>query len=173
MGKRPNMIYILGADHRAAQLGCCGHPILKTPHLDALAREGVRFSKAFCTSPLCTPSRVSHYLGQWERRHGIHFNSASCLEDESPNHEELFNLDNNLHETTNLAAGNGHAVTLEELRQRLTGLLSEAKGGANANGEYLYTPQATTDIRWGNNFDYSSGALIPAPAGTMPLREDL
>ncbi|HBE01253.1 MAG TPA: hypothetical protein DC049_02090 [Spirochaetia bacterium] len=32
----------------------------------------------FCTSPLCTPSRACHYLGQWERSHGINFNSKSC-----------------------------------------------------------------------------------------------
>lgn len=76
---RPNIIYILGDDHRAEQLGCRDHPILQTPNLDALAREGVQFNNAFCTSPACTPSRTCHYTGQWERRHGINFNSGSSL----------------------------------------------------------------------------------------------
>jgi len=76
---RPNIIYILGDDHRAEYMRCAGHPILETPNLDALAREGVRFDQAFCTSPLCTPSRTGHYLGQWERRHGVNFNSRSAL----------------------------------------------------------------------------------------------
>ncbi len=77
--KLPNIIYILGDDHRAEQLGCRDHPILQTAHLDALARDGVLFTNAFCTSPACTPSRTCHYTGQWERTHGINFNSESSL----------------------------------------------------------------------------------------------
>jgi len=77
--QKPNLIYILGDDHRHEYLGCAGHPVLQTPHLDRLARDGVRFTHAFCTSPACTPSRASHYTGQWERRHGINFNSGSSL----------------------------------------------------------------------------------------------
>ncbi|MFS0726677.1 sulfatase-like hydrolase/transferase [Paenibacillus sp. 1P07SE] len=83
MNKQPNIIYILDDDHRAEMLGCAGYPVLKTPHLDQLAREGVRFTEAFCTSPVCTPSRCSHYLGQWERRHGVNFNSESSLAQEA------------------------------------------------------------------------------------------
>ncbi|MFW5858286.1 MAG: sulfatase-like hydrolase/transferase, partial [Planctomycetota bacterium] len=76
---RPNVIYILGDDHRGEFLGCNGFPVLRTPHLDRLAAEGVRFTNAFCTSPACTPSRTGHYLGQWERRHGVNFNSESAV----------------------------------------------------------------------------------------------
>lgn len=79
LSKQPNIIYILGDDHRAEYMGCSGHPIVETPNLDKLANEGVRFENAFCTSPLCTPSRVCHYLGQWERKHGVNFNSSSSL----------------------------------------------------------------------------------------------
>lgn len=78
--QRPNIIYILGDDHRVEQQGCMGHPIVQTPNIDALARDGVLFTHAFCTSPACTPSRACHYTGQWERRHGINFNSGSSLE---------------------------------------------------------------------------------------------
>ncbi|MCP4165655.1 MAG: sulfatase-like hydrolase/transferase [Chloroflexi bacterium] len=76
---RPNIIYILSDDHRADYVGCMGHPILRTPHLDQLARDGVLFTQAFCTSPACTPSRACHYTGQWERKHGVNFNSNSSL----------------------------------------------------------------------------------------------
>ncbi|MCJ8329089.1 MAG: sulfatase-like hydrolase/transferase [Lentisphaeria bacterium] len=79
MNQKPNIIYILGDDHRADHLGCAGHPILKTPNLDQLAKDGVRFSHAFCTSPVCTPSRACHYTGLWERTHGVNFNSGSSL----------------------------------------------------------------------------------------------
>lgn len=83
MSDKPNIIYILGDDHRAEQLGAAGHPIVETPNLDQLARDGVVFDNAFCTSPACTPSRTCHYLGQWERRHGINFNSGSSLAPEA------------------------------------------------------------------------------------------
>ena len=76
---KPNIIYILGDDHRADFLGKAGHPILKTPNLDKMADDGVYFSNAFCTSPACTPSRCCHYLGQWERTHGVNFNSNSSI----------------------------------------------------------------------------------------------
>ncbi len=78
-----NVIYILDDDHRAELLGCAGHPILKTPHLDKLAKQGIRFKNAFCTSPICTPSRTCHYLGQWERKHGVNFNSHSSVAPEA------------------------------------------------------------------------------------------
>ena len=79
MLNKPNIIYILGDDHRADYLGCNKHKVLKTPNLDKLASDGILFKNAFCTSPLCTPSRVCHYLGQWERKHGVNFNSNSSV----------------------------------------------------------------------------------------------
>ncbi|HIC69689.1 MAG TPA: hypothetical protein EYO90_09210, partial [Candidatus Latescibacteria bacterium] len=57
--ERPNVIYILGDDHRVAQQGGMGHLNLQTPNLDALAKAGVQFTHAFCTSPACTPRRTS------------------------------------------------------------------------------------------------------------------
>ena len=80
---RPNIIYILGDDHRAEQQGCMGHPMVRTPNIDRLAAEGTLFTNAFCTSPACTPSRTCHYLGQWERRHGVNFNSGSSVAPEA------------------------------------------------------------------------------------------
>jgi len=76
---RPNIVYILGDDHRGEILGCAAHPVVETPNIDRLAVDGVRFSNFFCTSPVCTPSRCCHYLGQWERTHGVNFNSNSSV----------------------------------------------------------------------------------------------
>ncbi len=83
ISERPNVIYILGDDHRAEQLGCSGHPIVQTPNIDGLAQQGTTFSNTFCTSPTCTPSRTCHYLGQWERQHGVNFNSHSSVAPEA------------------------------------------------------------------------------------------
>lgn len=73
--ERPNIIFILTDDHRADLLGCMGNKHIKTPHIDKLAADGVLFEKAYVTSAICTPSRTSFLLGQYERRHGVNFNS--------------------------------------------------------------------------------------------------
>jgi arylsulfatase A-like enzyme len=80
MPSLPNILYILTDDQRAELLGCAGHPLLRTPHLDALAAAGTRFTQAHCTSPVCMASRACHYLGQWERRHGLNFNCEAVLD---------------------------------------------------------------------------------------------
>jgi N-acetylglucosamine-6-sulfatase len=58
--ERPNIVFILVDDLRWDDLGCTGHPFVKTPHIDRIAREGVLFRNAFATTPLCSPSRHTH-----------------------------------------------------------------------------------------------------------------
>lgn len=77
----PNIIFLLTDDHRADALGAAGHPIIRTPELDALAREGVRFRNAYVTTPICMISRASFFTGQYERRHDIHDFSTSFSAD--------------------------------------------------------------------------------------------
>ncbi len=67
----PNVIFILTDDQRWDQLGCEGHPYLKTPHIDRLAKEGVRFSNMFVTTSLCSPSRASFLSGLYSNTHGV------------------------------------------------------------------------------------------------------
>jgi len=78
-GRKPNVLFVLTDDQRADYLGCMGHPVVKTPHIDALAARGTLFRNAFATSPICTPSRTCYLLGQWERKHGVNFNSQSSV----------------------------------------------------------------------------------------------
>ncbi|MEO1995787.1 MAG: sulfatase [Planctomycetaceae bacterium] len=66
---RPNIIFFLSDDHRSDLLGCAGHPILKTPVIDDLARRGVRFQNAFVTTSICASSRATLFTGLWERSH--------------------------------------------------------------------------------------------------------
>ncbi len=70
---RPNIIFFLSDDHRWDQLGSAGHPILKTPNLDALASKGTRFSNAFVTTSICATSRATIFTGLYERGHGYSF----------------------------------------------------------------------------------------------------
>lgn len=69
--ERPNIIFLLADDLRADVLGCYGDRLAKTPHLDALAKNGVRFRHQFVTTSICAVSRASIFLGQYARRHKI------------------------------------------------------------------------------------------------------
>ncbi len=68
---RPNIVFILVDDLRWDELGCAGHPYIKTPNIDRLAREGAMFRNAFMTTPLCSPSRASFLTGQYAHANGI------------------------------------------------------------------------------------------------------
>ena len=68
---RPNIVFIITDDQRAEWLGVAGHPTLKTPNIDRLAREGAWFTRFFVTTPLCSPSRASFLTGQYPHTHGV------------------------------------------------------------------------------------------------------
>jgi arylsulfatase A-like enzyme len=70
-GKRPNVLFILCDDIRWNAMGCAGHPALKTPNIDRIAKEGVRFENMFCTTSLCSPSRASILTGLYAHTHGV------------------------------------------------------------------------------------------------------
>ena len=77
--QKPNIVFILADDQRMDELGCTGHPLMKTPNIDRLAREGVLFENSFCSSASCLPNRTSLLTGQWERRHTVGWNSPGAL----------------------------------------------------------------------------------------------
>lgn len=68
---RPNVLFVLCDDLRWDCLSAAGHPNLKTPNIDKLAAEGVRFANAFCTTSLCSPSRASILSGLYAHTHGV------------------------------------------------------------------------------------------------------
>jgi arylsulfatase len=57
--KPPNVLFIMVDQHRADCIGCYGNPDVRTPNLDGIAADGVRFNECFCPFPVCTPSRYS------------------------------------------------------------------------------------------------------------------
>lgn len=65
-----NILFIIADQHNAKTLGCYGHPDVRTPYLDQLAADGMRFNKAYTQSPICTPSRMSIFTGQYPHNHG-------------------------------------------------------------------------------------------------------
>ena len=83
--EHPNFILIVSDDHGRETLGCYGNPVIQTPHLDALAQQGVRFTNAFCTSASCAASRATiltglynHATGTYGHTHGHHH--FSCFD---------------------------------------------------------------------------------------------
>ncbi len=65
-----NVLFVMCDQLRWDHLGCAGHPYLRTPNIDALARRGVRFPNAFVQSGICGPSRMSFYTGRYVSSHG-------------------------------------------------------------------------------------------------------
>jgi arylsulfatase A-like enzyme len=77
---KPNVILIYSDDHGWADLGAQGaDPDVRTPHLDALAREGVRFTQGYVTAPQCVPSRAGVLTGRYQQRFGVEDNLKGPL----------------------------------------------------------------------------------------------
>ncbi len=76
MGTVRNILFIMCDQLRADYLSCNGHPTLETPNIDALAARGVNFTRTYCQSPVCGPSRMSFYTGRYVFTHGATWNGV-------------------------------------------------------------------------------------------------
>ncbi|NVK41092.1 MAG: sulfatase-like hydrolase/transferase [Oceanospirillaceae bacterium] len=77
MNRRPNFVLIVSDQQRADWLGCYGHPVLNTPHIDRLASEGIRFEEFHTASPVCMPNRASILTGRYPSVHGLRYNGCA------------------------------------------------------------------------------------------------
>jgi arylsulfatase A-like enzyme len=69
---KPNLVFILTDNHGAWTLGCYGNRDIRTPNIDRLAAEGMRFTRAFASNPVCSPTRASLLTGLIPSQHGVH-----------------------------------------------------------------------------------------------------
>lgn len=95
---KPNILLLFSDQHHAGVMGCAGHRLVKTPHLDRLASEGILFSRAYCPDGICVPSRTSMFTGLYPRTTGVIYNS------DAPPHPER------LHPLHSLLRANGYVT---------------------------------------------------------------
>ncbi|MBD3229363.1 MAG: sulfatase-like hydrolase/transferase [Candidatus Lokiarchaeota archaeon] len=97
-----NVLFIITDQQRADHLGCYGNKILKTPNIDGLAKDGVRFTSAFCANPMCMPNRASIYTGTYPNVHGVRMNGI--------------NLPSNIPTLTQILTKNGyHTISIGKI----------------------------------------------------------
>jgi arylsulfatase A-like enzyme len=68
----PNLVFILTDNQGAWSLGCYGNKDIQTPHIDRLAAEGIRFTRALSSNPVCSPTRATFLTGLIPSQHGVH-----------------------------------------------------------------------------------------------------
>ncbi|MEQ9410293.1 MAG: sulfatase-like hydrolase/transferase [Fuerstiella sp.] len=68
--QQPNIVFLLADDLGYGDLGCYGHPVAETPHIDRLARDGVRFTQHYANGPECSPTRTAFLTGRYQQRAG-------------------------------------------------------------------------------------------------------
>ncbi len=76
MAPQPNFLFFITDQHRADYLGCYGHPVLKTPHIDSIAERGTRFTRFYVATPVCMPNRATLMTGRMPSVHGVRSNGS-------------------------------------------------------------------------------------------------
>jgi arylsulfatase A-like enzyme len=76
MNTKPNIVWMITDQHTAGAMSCTGNEWLETPGMDSIAQRGIRFDRAYCTYPLCTPSRASLLTGHYPHQVDCNSNSA-------------------------------------------------------------------------------------------------
>ncbi len=126
--RRPNIVFILSDDQGPWALGRAGNGEIRTPFLDRLADEGMRFDNFFCASPVCSPARASLLTGRIPSQHGVHdWIRAGNIPQEQENGGVLIEYLEGLTGYTDLLARAGYTCALSG-KWHLGNSLSPQKG---------------------------------------------
>lgn len=123
--RRPNVLFIMGDDHAAYALGAYGNRLARTPNLDKLAAAGVRFTRAYANSPVCTPSRQSLITGKLPHAAGVTLLATPLAEEQLTIAEHLKTYGyrtgaiGKMHFNSQLTHGFDHRVDRADHRRRL------------------------------------------------------
>ncbi|QDU38007.1 Arylsulfatase precursor [Maioricimonas rarisocia] len=142
---QPNIVLCMADDHGWGDTGYNGHPFLKTPHLDRMARDGMKFNRWYAAAPVCSPTRGSCLTGRHPHRYGVYFANTGSLKDEEICLAEL--LKERGYTTGHF--GKWHLGTL-------TTTVKDANRGGPGS-EAIYAPP------WDNGFDvcFSTESKVP------------
>ncbi|MFA5689246.1 MAG: sulfatase-like hydrolase/transferase [Kiritimatiellales bacterium] len=88
--KKVNILWLMSDQHNANCMGVAGHPDVRTPNLDRIAKNGVLFNRAYTNNPVCAPARCTLMSGQYVKTHGISGNVVRDVHSISPNVARLF-----------------------------------------------------------------------------------
>lgn len=117
---RPNILWILNED-MDPDLGCYGNRFVKTPNIDQLSKEGIKFNRAYTTSPVCSPSKSSLFTGMYNIRIGAHQHRTPDLKP----------LPSDVHIVTELLSKSGYYICDN------TNLFKDIGGNANIDFNFL------------------------------------
>ena len=82
MPDKPNILILMTDQQRADSMGCSGNPIIRTPNIDNIANQGVRFDSTYTVSPLCMPARASFISGLYPHNHNMWQNAGKLPKDD-------------------------------------------------------------------------------------------
>jgi len=144
-GGKPNIILCMTDDQGWGDTGYNGHPVLKTPNLDAMAGEGIRFDRFYAGAPVCSPTRGSAITGRHPYRYGIFFANTGHMRKEEVTLAEALKTQG----YTTGHFGKWHLGTL-------TTSIKDSNRGAPGKSQHYSPP-------WQNGFDecFSTEAKVP------------
>ncbi|WP_339718255.1 sulfatase-like hydrolase/transferase [uncultured Maritimibacter sp.] len=149
MTERPNILVIMVDQMRADWLGVAGHPVVRTPNIDALAAQGTRFTDFNVATPVCQPNRASILTGRYPSVHGLRHNGLSLPYSQSTFVEAL------------RASGYATALIGKSHLQRMTGH-PQKKGPQPVSGPIA---EAVKDV---NRYDVESPENLTAEEIVVP-----
>jgi arylsulfatase A-like enzyme len=129
---RPNILFITTDEHRFDCLGCYGNPVIRTPNLDGLAAEGVRFARGYVQNPMCMPSRMAIMTGRYCSEHGCNINCTGI-----PPHEQAHTFMRYLRDAGYATAAIGKMHMMPKWGPFGFTYLDLVEGKADANNQYI------------------------------------
>ena len=132
-----NVLILMSDEHNPHFLGCAGHPFIQTPHLDALAAHGTRFTQAYTTSPICVPARAGFATGRYVHEVGF-WDNADAYDGSVPSWHHV--LRDAGHEAVSIGKlhfrgrpGDDHGLSQELLPMHVIDGIGDVKGLVREN----------------------------------------
>lgn len=149
---KPNILLMVGDDIGWGDIGCYGSTQIQTPHIDGLAKEGLRFTSGYVTAALCSPSRAGMLTGRYQQRNSLENNHLAETKNKG--------LDLNLKTLADVLGGAGY----------VTGLVGKWHLGVGENKEYTPTRRGFQEFFGFYSYEtsYTPPSLI---RGEEPVKE--